>query len=112
VWVNPRYAPAADPPPETLLTFRRANQEARLERRSYRGTPYLAWVLYGFGPDGPRELKMMSIRFGEAGRLAEAIRAATAPGRPALAAPARPAPPGPRALPLPLDKGGRFDEFG
>jgi hypothetical protein len=117
MWVNPRYPrPAADPPPETLLSLPRPDkdEELRLEKREYHGRPYLAMVIYRFGPDGEREHKLVSVRLGEAGRLAEAIRAATAPGRPALPGPAPRSLPGPKVVtfdvPTPEEHKG-FDEF-
>jgi hypothetical protein len=100
--------------PETLLALPRERVEVRLERRTYEGRGFLALVVYEFGPKGPRQAKLISIRFGEGLRLAEAIRAACVPGR-ALADQRRPqrAPWDGAALPAPPspDGGQTFDEF-
>jgi hypothetical protein len=71
-----RQAEAPQDAPETLLMLAREQTEVRLERRSYEGKPFLALVVYKFGPSGARCDNMVSIRMGEAERLADAINAA------------------------------------
>jgi hypothetical protein len=85
----------------------------RVTLSEYEGHPYVSLRLWERDPAGawwPVRGKGCSVRLSEAGTLA-GVLFGVASGRPALGAPPRPAPPGPRALPLPLDKGGRFDEF-
>jgi hypothetical protein len=110
-----------DPEPQTLLSLPRERTEGRLERREYEGRGFLALVVYSFGPKGPRQDKVVSIRYSEAGRIAEAIRESCSPGGddreegPRFVDRRRPQRPpwNGAALPAPADsQGGQgFDEF-